>query len=130
MLTEFEKGSFPVCPSTRIKLTSSFIEPTPLVLPDSEDETQVGDQEKQQEQEPKEKLDTVTTVQSLLRRAQKLIHSNPDDVTNWISLTLAVAYQVWLSPERQNEAPYLSVLVKLLCNMIERTKVLLNNIEI
>ena len=117
-LSDLQDGvNIPVCESTPQLLIRAFIQPVPL------DHTDIDTGEKETILEPKEELVPVITTKLLIKRAQKLIHSHPDDVTNWIHLVIAISYQIYLSPNRSREMPFLLILTALLDKLIERTQV-------
>ena len=121
LLSELQDGhKLPVCEPTPLKYVTAFIQREEI--DQSEVELEMPSVEKQTLPEPKE-LVPVTTTDCLLRRAQKLIHYNPDDVTNWVNLVVSVSNQIWLSPNRKSEIPFMTILILLLRSLMEKYEV-------
>ena len=121
LLSDLQNGhKLPFCQSTPLKHVTAFIQREEV--DQSEVELEMPTVEKQTILEPKV-LVPVTTTNSLLKRAQKLIHCNPDDVTNWSNLVVSVSYQIWLSPNRRSEIPFMTILTLLLRSLMEKYEV-------
>ena len=120
LLSDLQNGvRIPVCEPTPHALIRAFIQPVPL------DQSAVDSDtiEKIPIPELKEELVPIITTKLLISRAQKIIHSHPDDLSNWIHLVIAISYQVYLSPRRINEIPFFQILTALLRKLIEENKV-------
>ena len=120
-VSDFHNGHIvPFCQPTPPKCVTAFIQREEV--DQSEVELEMPSLEKKVDPEPKEMVPVITTA-DLLKRAQKLIHHNPSDVTNWIQLVVSLSHQIWLSPQRTAETPLMAILTLLLGSLIERSKV-------
>lgn len=120
LLSDLQNGHKPLlCESTPPKHVTAFVQREET--DQSEVELEMPSVEKQIIPKPKELVPVSTT--DLLKRAQKLIHSNPNDVTNWVNLVVSVSCQIWLSPNRRSEIPFMTILTLLLRSLMEKYEV-------
>ena len=118
LLADLQNGvTLPVCVPTPNAQIRAFIQAVPL------DQSAIDSDTIEKIPEPKEKLVPITTTKLLIRRAQKIVHTCPGNVTNWIHLAITISYQLFLSPCKISEIPFLHILTALLRKFVEVDKV-------